>query len=116
MNPEATQYVLFDFSKKEDDNLSIVGFTSVHDRGITHAHDFQNRNIMGSKINTNVASEIKSFVSRYIDCSNIYGILSRDGIDLSDVVSYEPSHYKWNRDDVFEYLDQCVDPEDYYII
>jgi hypothetical protein len=114
--PGATQYVIFDFSKKEDDNLSIVGFTSVHDRGITHAHDFQNRNIMGSKINTNAASEIKSFVSRYIDCSNIYGILSRDGISLSDVVSYEPSHYKWNRDDVFNYLDQCVDPDDYYII
>jgi hypothetical protein len=71
---------------------------------------------MGSKINTNVATEIKSFVSRYIDCSNIYGILSRDGISLSDVVSYEPSHYKWNREDVFNYLDQCVDPDDYYII
>ena len=114
--PGATQYVIFDFSKKEDDNLSIVGFTVMHDRGITHAHDFQNRNIMGSKMNTNLASEIKSFVSKHINCNNIYGILGRDGISLSDILTYEPNHYKWNRDDVFDYLDQCVDPEDYYIV
>lgn len=115
MRRNATQYVLFDFSKKEDDNLSIVGFTSVHDRGITHAHDFQNHNIMGSKC-SNTVSEIKSFVSKYIDCSNIYGVLDKYGISLSDVVSYEPTHYKWNRDDMFDYLNRCVDPEDYYII
>ena len=115
MNPEATQYVLFDFSKKEDDNLSIVGFTTVHDRGITHAHDFQNRNIMGSRISKTV-SEIKSFVIQHMDCNNIYGILDRDGINLSDVISYEPSHYEWNREAMFEYLNKCISPEDYYII
>lgn len=115
MNHDATQYVLFDFSRKEDDNLSIVGFTSVHDRGITHAHDFQNRNIMGSK-RTNTVAEIKSFVSKYVDCSNIYGVLDRNGINLSDVVSYEPTHYKWNRNSMFDYLEQCISDDDYYII
>jgi hypothetical protein len=114
-NPNATQYVLMDFSRKEDDNLSIVGFTSVHDRGITNAHDFQNRNLMqGKRFNT--ASEIKSFVSRIVDCSNIYGVLDKYGIKLSDVVSYEPNQYKWNREDMFDYLNQCVDEDDYYII
>ena len=115
MNPEATQYVLFDFSRKEDDNLSIVGFTSVHDRGITHAHDFQNRNIMGSKMSKAI-SEIKSFVKKYVDCSNIYGVLDRYGINLSDVVSYDPIHYNWNRNDMFDYLNRCVSEDDYYII
>ena len=115
MRSNATQYVMFDFSKKEDDNLSIVGFTTVHDRGITHAHDFQNRNIMGSKRN-NVVAEIKSFVSRHIDCSNIYGVLDRNGISLSEIISYEPSHYDWNREDMFDYLNKCVDEYDYYII
>ena len=114
-NPSATQYVIMDFSRKEDDNLSIVGFTSVHDRGITNAHDFQNRNLMHGK-RTNVIPEIKSFVSKLVDCSNIYGVLDKYGIKLSDVVSYEPNQYKWNRKDMFDYLNQCIDEDDYYII
>lgn len=114
-NSMATQYVLMDFSKKEDDNLSIVGFTSVHDRGITNAHDFQNKNLMQGK-RTNTVSEIKSFVSKHIDCSNIFGVLDRNGIKLSDVVSYEPNQYDWNRESMFDYLEQCIDEEDYYII
>ena len=114
-NSNATQYVLMDFSRKEDDNLSIVGFTSVHDRGITNAHDFQNRNLMQGR-RTNAVSEIKSFVSKYIDCSSIYGVLDKYGIKLSDVVSYEPNQYKWNRESMFDYLNQCVDDDDYYII
>ena len=111
-NPNATQYVLMDFSRKEDDNLSIVGFTSVHDRGITNAHDFQNRNLMQGR-RTNTVSEIKSFVAKYIDCSSIYGVLDKYGIKLSDVVSYEPNQYKWDRDSMFDYLNQCVDEDDY---
>lgn len=114
-NPMATQYVLLDFSRKEDDNLSIVGFTSVHDRGITNAHDFQNKNLMQGR-RTNETSEIKSFISKFIDCSSIYGVLDKYGIKLSDVVTYEPNQYKWDRESVFEYLNQCVDYDDYYII
>lgn len=114
-NPTATQYVLMDFSRKEDDNLSIVGFTSVHDRGITNAHDFQNRNLMQGR-RTNAVSEIKSFISRFVDCSSIWGVLDRNGIKLSDVVSYEPNQYKWSRENMFEYLHQCISDDDYYII
>ena len=111
----ATQYVLMDFSRKEDDNLSIVGFTSVHDRGITNAHDFQNRNLMQGR-RTSGISEIKSFIAKFIDCSSIYGVLDRNGIKLSDVVSYEPNHFEWNRDSMFKYLNQCIDYDDYYIV
>ena len=111
----ATQYVLMDFSRKEDDNLSIVGFTSVHDRGITNAHDFQNRNLMQGR-RTSTVSEIKSFVSKFVDCSSIYGVLDKYGIKMSDVVTYEPNQYKWDRESMFKYLEECVSPEDYYII
>lgn len=111
----ATQYVLMDFSRREDDNLSIVGFTTVHDKGITNAHDFQNRNLMQGRRKNNV-SEIKSFISKVVDCSSIFGVLDKNGIKLSDVVSYEPNHYEWNRKSMFEYLNQCVNEEDYYII
>ena len=43
---DSTQYMVFDFSKKEDDLLSIIGFTTEYNRGITHAHDFTNNDIM----------------------------------------------------------------------
>ncbi len=114
-NSMATQYVLLDFSRKEDDNLSIVGFTSVHDRGITNAHDFQNKNLMHER-RTNTLAEIKSFVSKFMDSNSIYGVLDKYGIRLSDVVTYEPNQYEWNRESMFDYLNQCVDEEDYYII
>ncbi len=111
----ATQYVLMDFSKNEDDNLSIVGFTSIYDRGITNAHDFQNNNIMeGRRINKIV--QIKSFLPEQNNSRNIYGILDKYGIKLSDVVSYAPSQYEWNRDSMFDYLTQCISEYDYYII
>ena len=114
-NNMATQYVLLDFSRKEDDNLSIVGFTSVHDRGITYAHDFQNKSLMREKEESALA-EIKSFASKYIDSNSIYGVLDKYGIKLSDVVTYEHSQYEWNRESMFDYLNQCVEKEDYYII
>lgn len=112
--PDSTQYVILDFSKKEDDNLSIVGFTSIHDRGITNAHDFQNNNLM--RDSNEPRCKIRSFVSRLFDNRNIYSILDKNGINISDVVTYEPSSYEWNRDAMFAFLNQCVDPEDYYII
>ena len=116
--PMATQYVLMDFSKKEDDNLSIIGFTSVHDRGITNAHDFQNKNIMGknSSSNARIKSLLSSYISKFINCNNIYDILDKNGIRISDVVSYEPSPYEWNRENAFAYLEGCIDDDDYYII
>ena len=47
VSPEnnTSQYVLFDFSKKEDDKHSIIGFTVMHNKGITNAHDFTNNNL-----------------------------------------------------------------------
>jgi hypothetical protein len=112
--PDSTQYVILDFSKKEDDNLSIVGFTSIHDRGITNAHDFQNNNLM--RDSNEPRCKIRSFVSRSLDSRSIYSILNKNGINISDVVTYEPSPYEWNRDAMFAFLNQCIDPEDYYII
>ena len=112
--PDATQYVIMDFSKKEDDNLSIVGFTSVHDRGITNAHDFQNNNLMRGADDSR--HEIRSFISQFSDGGNIYSVLDRNGINLIDVVSYEPSEYEWNKESMFAFLNQCIDPEDYYIL
>ena len=59
--------------------------------------------------------EIKSFVPVERNTNNIYYVLDKYGIKLSDITSYEPSQYKWDRGSMFDYLTQCVD-DDYYII
>ena len=41
-----TQYMIFDFSKMEDDKLSIIGFTTTRNKGITSAHNFVNEPLM----------------------------------------------------------------------
>lgn len=114
-NPDASQYVLMDFDKKEDDDMSIIGFTSIFDRGITNAHDFQNKNIMGERPNNSLA-EIKVFTCSGAVSDNIYSVLDKYGIKLSDVVAYEPNQFEWNRESMFDYLNQCVNEDDYYII
>lgn len=45
---DATQYFVFDFSKKESHDLAHIGFTVQAARGITNAHSTRNNNLMGS--------------------------------------------------------------------
>ena len=82
----ASQYVLFDFSKKEDDNLSIIGFTVTHNKGITNAHDFTNNNLFkncGSDYNDRRRIYLKSYIDNFFLKNNIYEILKIDGLDAS---------------------------------
>lgn len=48
---DAKQYFLFDFSKREDDELAHIGFTVRKSEGITNAHSTKNYNMLGSGIN-----------------------------------------------------------------
>ena len=111
--PNSTQYVIFDFSRKEDDKLSIVGFTSIHDVGITNAHDFENTNLMFSCEPT---PKLTAFADYMQNKRNIYNVLSCNGINLSDVVTYEPLRYEWNKESLINYLNKCVDEDEYYIL
>lgn len=113
--PDATQYIIFDFSKKEDDDHSIIGFTTVYNRGITNAHDFENHDMMkgGRK---HIPVGINDLLSKFENSGGIYSVLERDGIDLSLVVAYEPSKYKWNRESAFKIIEECIDAEDYYVL
>lgn len=45
------QYFLFDFSKREDDELAHIGFTVNSEEGITNAHSTRNYSLLGSGIN-----------------------------------------------------------------
>lgn len=112
---KAIQYMIFDFSKLEDDKLSIIGFTTTHNRGITSAHNFVNENLMegGMAINT-VA--LKSYLARFDGNSSIYKILQNCGIDITLVAHYDKPQYKWSYDDFMSYLYECVDKSNVDII
>lgn len=107
------QYLVYDFSKREDDNLSIVGFTVKHNKGITNAHDFVNTSLMESTRNIN---SLNSYISNFLEKNNIYSILEKDGIDISMVSLYDNPQYKWNKQELLKYLYECVNKENVDIL
>lgn len=106
---QTTQYMVFDFSKIEDDSLSIIGFTTTHNRGITSAHNFINEDLMGNRQNDQVL--LNSFISKFKENRNIYGILAELGVDITLVVEYDKPPYNWDKNSLMDYLYECVNPE-----
>jgi hypothetical protein len=90
------QYVIFNFSKKEDDRNSIIGITSALNQGIIFAHNYLNENIMQPK------KVIPSFFSKYVDI-DVYSILKKDNIDVSLIAPYSSLSFQWNRKSFLEY-------------
>lgn len=103
------QYVIMDFSRKEDDNLSIVGFTITRNRGITSAHDFVNNNLLPSVESNADEYGIVSFLKGYMDRHDIYSILNMDGIDIDLVASFDKRKFEWNKESLFEFLEKHID-------
>lgn len=112
---KATQYMIFDFSKLEDDKLSIVGFTTTYNKGITSAHNFVNDSLMNgdNAINTIM---LKSYISRFNGSNSIYKILQNCGIDITLVAHYDKPQYKWSYEDLMSYLYECVDKNNVDVI
>ena len=111
----ATQYMIFDFSKLEDDKLSIVGFTTTHNKGITSAHNFVNDNLMNGSNNIN-ALLLKSYIARFDGSNSIYKVLQNCGIDINLVAHYDKPQYKWSYEDLMSYLYECVDKNNVDVI
>lgn len=105
----AKQYMIFDFSKDEDDKMSIVGFTVTHNKGITHAHDFTNNSLVGERLDTR-GRLLKSYIMKFINSSNIYDILKKDGIDIATVATYDKPQYEWDKESFLSYLYSYIDP------
>ena len=105
---QTTQYMVFDFSRVEDDKLSIIGFTTTHNKGITSAHNFINEDLMNSN---NEQTLLTSFIGKFKENRNIYSILNELGVDVTLVVEYDKPQYEWNKDSVLNYLYECVNPE-----
>lgn len=112
---KTTQYMIFDFSKFEDEKLSIVGFTTTHNKGITSAHNFVNDNLMGGD-NSAVLNTLKSYLSRFDNSQNIYKIMQNCGIDVTLVANYDKPLYQWDREALMDYLYECVNAENVDII
>jgi len=110
----ATQYMVFDFSRVEDDKLSIIGFTVTKNKGITSAHNFINEPLMNEDNQEQVF--LDSFISRFKDNKNIYSILADDGIDITLVVHYDALPYEWNKESMMHHLYECVDKENVDIL
>lgn len=110
----ATQYMVFDFSRVEDDKLSIIGFTVTRNKGITSAHNFINEPLMNENEHEQVFLE--SFISRFKDNKNIYSILADDGIDITLVVHYDALPYAWDKNSMMDYLYECVNPENVTVL
>ena len=112
---KSTQYMIFDFSKLEDDKLSIIGFTTTHNKGITSAHNFINDNLMDVGNNPN-ATMLKSYLARFDGRNSIYSVLQNCGIDITLVAHYDRPQYQWDYDHFMSYLYECVDKNNVDII
>lgn len=100
---KANQFVMFDFSKKEDDELSIIGFTTIEGKGITYAHSFTNNNLMGNKSKVNYINQF--IISR----PNIFNVLRANNIPIHQFNDNNTLSYKWDKESFIETLN------DYYI-
>lgn len=103
-NDAAVQYVLFDFSKKEDDKLSVVGFTSIINRGITNAHNLNNDNLMGPRVGS---VRFEKFIQKRMR-NNIYDILEHHRINIDDVTEYEPLPFEWSKKGFMDYFQRFI--------
>lgn len=112
---KTAQYMIFDFSKLEDDKFSIIGFTTTHNKGITSAHDFVNDNLMTENRST-ALSTLKSYLARFDKSQNIYTIMQNCGIDINLVANYDKPLYKWDRKCLMDYLYECVNADNVDII
>lgn len=113
---DTTQYVLFDFSKKEDDELSIVGFTTCNNKGITHAHSFTNANLMESSNTFNGEDLPYRDLLRGANTRNgIYAVIANNNIPLSLITRFRSRFANWTREAFFEIFENFI-PKGTYTI
>ena len=108
---EATQYVLFDFNRPEDDEYSIVGFTTDRHGLITHAHSFTNNNMMYGE-----NSSLKRLTSFISDSSSIFSLLATLGIPLKTLMKIPALKFDWNKESCISFLDYSLGHENYLVL
>lgn len=109
-----TQYVLFDFSKKEDDELSIVGFTTQENNGMTHAHSFTNADLMKADRYTD-NRPYRSLLQNNDTRMGIYKVISNNKIPMSLITRFRSKFTKWDKESFLEIFHKFI-PEDNYTV
>lgn len=105
-----TQFVMYDFSRKEDDEYSIVGFT-VNGGRIIHAHSFTNISMMDGVNDTRFST-----FNSVIDTNNILLLLQTNNVPFSCLINKKVSKYEWNKESFFKFLNYAINEDDYDII
>lgn len=91
------QYFLFDFDKREDDDLAHVGFTMSKSGQITNAHSTSNANLLGDGIR---------YGSKHV---NINRVLETLDIPISTFVKMSPlTNFKWEIESILGYVKNRV--------
>ena len=105
----AKQYMIFDFSKKEDDNLSIIGFTTNKNKGITDAHNFTNGSIMVANRDDSDFVGLDSYISYLIEPSHdIFSLLHSYGFNIKTILDYDKELENWDKGTVLKKLFSVV--------
>lgn len=90
---DAKQFFLFDFNKREDDELAHIGFTVRKSGGIVNAHSTKNSNMLGDGI---------SYKGGRV---NIYKALSMAGVKNSTFMSLDKlKNFKWAEESLLEFV------------
>lgn len=83
---DAKQFFLFDFKKREDDELAHIGFTVRKNSGIVNAHSTKNNNMLGDGI---------SYKGSRV---NIHKALQMAGVTNSVFMSLKKLKFSWNEE------------------
>ena len=110
-NEGAIQYIVFDFDKKEDDELSIVGFTTATNLGITDAHSFTNVSMMGNS--DMVYSNLNTFLPEVF---NITTFLRDHKIPLKSFYDVDTSPFNWNKEECIAFIEYAVGEDNFDIL
>lgn len=108
-NTNYKQFILFDFDKQVDTPYSIIGFTLSENGFITHAHNFNNKNILRSS-NFEVIQNRNILPSwaQKINNHEIHDILYAKGINVDFLIEEKPLklHFDWNKESLCSFIEE----------
>ena len=102
---DSRQFVILDFSRKEDDAESIIGFTVRTGNGVTNAHNFFNSDLMRRR---DECGTIVSLMDVYEGKSSIDRILERYGIDVSKLLGKSCFPFEFSRDGFLSHIEKII--------
>lgn len=127
------QFMMFDFNQPEDSRYSIVGFTASCARGVTHAHNFVNDNMMGGG-NFHLVHNHERRIDIFLWAANdnneeqgeereknkkqnqIHSHFEKHGINVGELCKYNYPRCNWDKESVKRFISEYCHPDKYYIL